>query len=221
MFWTPSTVTAKRARLTLTGGLAASATGVMASPSTLSARTVVRMMGFTASPLRLVGERLPSPSARTRAGASRAPLDRPPKVSGARHLTYTLRVDRTLVERVREVEELYSLIGDTAKGEGAVALIEGTAGVGKSTLLAQARDRAERDGARVLTARGSELESLFTFGVVRQLFEGVLADKKDAHRARSRAPPPPPRRPSALPATTASPPATSPSPPCTACTGWR
>ncbi len=87
-------------------------------------------------------------------------------------------MDRTLVERVREVEELYSLIGDTAKGEGAVALIEGTAGVGKSSLLAQARARAERDGARVLTARGSELESLFTFGVVRQLFEGVLADKK-------------------------------------------
>ncbi|HEX5911024.1 MAG TPA: ATP-binding protein, partial [Thermoleophilaceae bacterium] len=87
-------------------------------------------------------------------------------------------MDRTLVERVREVEELYSLIGDTAKGEGAVALIEGTAGVGKSSLLAQVRARAQRDGARVLTARGSELESLFTFGVVRQLFEGVLADKK-------------------------------------------
>ena len=87
-------------------------------------------------------------------------------------------MDRTLVERVREVEELYALVGDTAKGEGAVALIEGKAGVGKSTLLAQARARAERDGARVLTARGSELESLFSFGVVRQLFEGVLTDKK-------------------------------------------
>ena len=87
-------------------------------------------------------------------------------------------MERTLVERVREVEELYTLIADAARGEGAVALIEGTAGVGKSTLLAQARERAVRDGALVLTARGSELESLFSFGVVRQLFEGVLTDEE-------------------------------------------
>ena len=77
--------------------------------------------------------------------------------------------------------------------------------MGKSTLLAQARARAERDGARVLSARGSELESLFSFGVVRQLFEGVLADKKAQRRARSRAPPPRPRRRSARPRTTGSP----------------
>jgi len=87
-------------------------------------------------------------------------------------------VERTLVERFREVEELYGLVADAGRGEGAVALIEGTAGVGKSTLLGQVRARAERDGARVLSARGSELESLFSFGIVRQLFEGALADKK-------------------------------------------
>ena len=55
-------------------------------------------------------------------------------------------------------------------------LIEGQAGIGKSRLAAEARRRASDAGMNVLTARGSELEREFPYGVVRQLFEGALVD---------------------------------------------
>jgi DNA-binding CsgD family transcriptional regulator len=80
------------------------------------------------------------------------------------------------VERVGEVEELYELVSEANAGEGRVALIEGAAGVGKSRLLEETRARGEREGMRVVRARGSELEKLFSFGVVRQLFEAQLGD---------------------------------------------
>ncbi|MCW3017120.1 MAG: transcriptional regulator, LuxR family, partial [Solirubrobacterales bacterium] len=94
-------------------------------------------------------------------------------------------MDWSLVERVREVEELYTHISGVGSGEGRVVLIEGAAGVGKTCLLGEARKRAEHEGLRVLTARGSELERLFSFGVVRQLLEGHLADPAVRERALS------------------------------------
>ena len=45
------------------------------------------------------------------------------------------------------------------------------------------RRRAETAGARVLSARGSDLEREFPFGVVRQLLEGLLLDPDVAERA--------------------------------------
>lgn len=92
-------------------------------------------------------------------------------------------MDRALVERVREVEELYTYIGGVGAGAGRVVLIEGAPGVGKSRLLHEARRRAEHERLRVLSARGSELERLFSFGVVRQLLERHLADPAARQRA--------------------------------------
>jgi DNA-binding NarL/FixJ family response regulator len=80
-----------------------------------------------------------------------------------------------LVEREREIAALAALLDAAPAGEGRVAWIEGPAGIGKSTLLAEARRRAADSGTRVLAARGSELEREFPFGVVRQLFEGIVA----------------------------------------------
>ncbi len=88
-----------------------------------------------------------------------------------------------LVERERELTALGALLGDALAGEGRTALIEGPAGVGKTRLLAEVRRRAESAGARVLSARGSDLERDFPFGVVRQLLEGLLADPAVAERA--------------------------------------
>ena len=88
-----------------------------------------------------------------------------------------------LVERERELAALGALLGDALAGEGRTALIEGPAGVGKTRLLAEVRRRAESAGARVLSARGSDLERDFPFGVVRQLLEGLLADPAVAERA--------------------------------------
>src|SRR3954470_7499938 len=80
-----------------------------------------------------------------------------------------------IVEREREVAALAALLDAAPAGEGRVAWIEGPAGIGKSTLLAEARRHAAGAGVRVLAARGSELEREFPFGVVRQLFEGLVS----------------------------------------------
>ncbi|MDA0168287.1 AAA family ATPase [Solirubrobacter taibaiensis] len=82
----------------------------------------------------------------------------------------------TLVERDREVAMLDGLLEEASLGEGRAVLIEGPPGIGKSRLLAEFRRRAVAEGAHVLNARAGELEREFPFGVVRQLFEGVVTD---------------------------------------------
>jgi predicted ATPase len=77
-----------------------------------------------------------------------------------------------LLERERELEEFERLRAAARRGEGAAAVVEGPAGIGKTRLLAAAGEGAE--GLEVLRARASELERDFPFGVVRQLFEPVL-----------------------------------------------
>ena len=54
-------------------------------------------------------------------------------------------------------------------------LVQGPAGIGKTRLLAETRERARAIGLDVLTARGGELESGYGFGVVRQLLESSVA----------------------------------------------
>ena len=54
--------------------------------------------------------------------------------------------------------------------------------MGKTRLLEYARSAAAAAGLRVLSARGSPLERSFAFGVVRQLFEAVLARGGAAER---------------------------------------
>jgi AAA ATPase domain len=54
---------------------------------------------------------------------------------------------------------------------GGVLVVEGRAGVGKTTILDAACVIARRDGRLVLGARASDLEGAYAFGIVRQLFE--------------------------------------------------
>ena len=58
-------------------------------------------------------------------------------------------------------------------------MVEGAAGIGKTSLLAAVRERAVGEGIRVLAARGSELERDFPFGVVGQLLEPVVFAAND------------------------------------------
>ena len=67
-------------------------------------------------------------------------------------------------------------LGLALEGVSRLAVIEGPAGIGKTSLLHQIRDEARAAGATVLSARGSQLEKEFGFGAVRQLFDPVLSD---------------------------------------------
>jgi DNA-binding CsgD family transcriptional regulator len=88
----------------------------------------------------------------------------------------------SLIERAHEVTTLRELIQAAAGGEAKLAVVEGPAGIGKSRLLAVLRTDADAAGMRVLSARGTDLERAFPFGVVRQLFEPVLATPEDRER---------------------------------------
>ncbi|HVY77604.1 MAG TPA: AAA family ATPase [Solirubrobacterales bacterium] len=90
-----------------------------------------------------------------------------------------------LLERGREVAAIDDSLGRIGVGgNGATLLIEGPAGIGKTTLLRQLRHRAEGRDFRVMAARGSEIERDFGFGVVRQLFGPLLRSLGDAERSR-------------------------------------
>ncbi len=80
-----------------------------------------------------------------------------------------------LLERSRELDVLRAAIQDARGGAGRVVVIEGPAGIGKTALLARAREAAFDAGLDVLSARGLELEHEFAFGVARQLFELPVA----------------------------------------------
>lgn len=87
------------------------------------------------------------------------------------------RVDEPgLVERDAELAELTGALDAALAGDGTFALLTGPGGIGKSRLLGAIRRRAAGAGAVVAVARASELEQQFPFGVVRQLFEPLLAD---------------------------------------------
>ena len=75
------------------------------------------------------------------------------------------------MERDRELAALDALLD-----RGGALVIEGGAGIGKTTLAAAAAAAARQRGWRVLRGCGSGLESGFAFGVVRQLLERMLAE---------------------------------------------
>jgi DNA-binding CsgD family transcriptional regulator len=80
-----------------------------------------------------------------------------------------------LLERERELVALTARTDATRRGEGALAVIAGAAGTGKSTLLAKAMRYARESGLTVCRARGSELEQELPFGLIRQLLEPFVA----------------------------------------------
>ena len=84
---------------------------------------------------------------------------------------------QTLLERERELAAVDGLLE-----RGGVVLLEGKAGIGKTALVEEACRRAGGLGRDVLRARGSDLETAFAFGVVRQLFERRLASAPESER---------------------------------------
>jgi DNA-binding CsgD family transcriptional regulator len=90
---------------------------------------------------------------------------------------------RPLLERDGELAALEEAVAAGRGREGRLVVIEGSAGIGKSSLLAESRAIASGADMRVLGARAGEHEAEFAFGVVRQLFEQPLANASPAQRA--------------------------------------
>ncbi len=93
----------------------------------------------------------------------------------------THEADR-LLERETELEKLEALVRRAAAGQGSTALIEGSAGIGKTRLLAAVEMTARDAGLEVIRARGGELEADIAYGLVRQLFEPAVVTADEATR---------------------------------------
>src|SRR5215831_9163799 len=101
---------------------------------------------------------------------------------GSRASVVTLGRDMPLIERSDELVRIEAALELASRGQGSFVVVQGPAGMGKTALLSGARPSAEAGGMRVLRGRGAELEREFAFGVVRQLFEPVLAAASPAER---------------------------------------
>jgi DNA-binding CsgD family transcriptional regulator len=88
-----------------------------------------------------------------------------------------------LLERGYELASLAARADATRRGEGALAVIAGAAGTGKSTLLARVMRYARESGLTVCRGRGSELEQDLPFGLMRQLLEPLVAAAPPEHQA--------------------------------------
>ncbi len=88
-----------------------------------------------------------------------------------------------LMERELEMAHIQRAVDHSWHGVGRLVVIEGPAGIGKTTLLAAAREVARDGGMNARAARAAELEQGFAFGVVRQLLDPLLAAASEAQRA--------------------------------------
>ena len=82
---------------------------------------------------------------------------------------------RRLLEREAELEALSAALARARSGSGSLILIEGAAGLGKTSLLGDAERRAAGTGVDVVRGRGTPLERSIPFGMARQLFERRVA----------------------------------------------
>jgi recombinational DNA repair ATPase RecF len=78
-----------------------------------------------------------------------------------------------LLEREQTLDALDSLATLASEATGSFVVLEGEAGMGKTSVLERAIQVARERGMQVLSARGSELEQHHPLGVVTSLFEST------------------------------------------------
>jgi len=88
----------------------------------------------------------------------------------------------TLLERERELAALDGALAQARGGRGRTVLVEAPAGLGKTSLLRAASQRAAETGFTCLRARAGELERDFAYGCVRQLLEPAVGAAPDRER---------------------------------------
>lgn len=83
-----------------------------------------------------------------------------------------------LVGRAQEIEQLDRFVASVASASPAPAglVLEGPAGIGKSSLWSAARERAMARGIRILEARPSEAEATFAFQALADLLEPLQGE---------------------------------------------
>lgn len=86
-----------------------------------------------------------------------------------------------LVERTGLLDAAEGAIARARERRGGMLVFEGPAGIGKSSLLTAAAQRA--GGMRVVWARPTELERWFVFGVARRLLAPLVGDLANPERA--------------------------------------
>src|SRR4051812_24173527 len=79
-----------------------------------------------------------------------------------------------LLDREAETSALERHLASVRAGAGCTVLVDGPAGIGKSSLLAHTARLAGSSGFRVLSARGGPLEQTAGWGIARQLLGPVL-----------------------------------------------
>jgi hypothetical protein len=89
------------------------------------------------------------------------------------------------MEREAELEQIGDALRSAVAGSGRTVLIEGAAGIGKSSLLGAAAELAEATGMTVLRARGGVLEREFALGVVIQLLAPSIEPLTERERERA------------------------------------
>jgi DNA-binding CsgD family transcriptional regulator len=87
-----------------------------------------------------------------------------------------------LLERERELEILSSALTEAREGTGSLLIVEGPAGIGKTSLLHEVAALGEEAGCLVRAARSGEMERDLPFGVVRQLFEPLVERASEEER---------------------------------------
>ena len=80
-----------------------------------------------------------------------------------------------LVGRARELSTLESALDDAAIGRGWIVALAGEAGIGKSRLALEMRQRAERDGFASVWTSSRSYATAFPYHLIAQLVEQLLA----------------------------------------------
>ena len=79
----------------------------------------------------------------------------------------------SLLERERELGRLEHCLAEAELSRGRLVVVDGPAGIGKTSLLRATTELARGRGWTALAARGAPLEQNFAYGSVRQLFESL------------------------------------------------
>ena len=88
-----------------------------------------------------------------------------------------------VLEREQELLTADSALRAAERGAGSVLILEGPAGIGKTSLLAAIAQRAERRQMECLWATAGERERDLEWSVLRSLFAGAVAQLSDGGRA--------------------------------------